>query len=89
MWFDIIIIVVVVCLILIHLISFFVIRKEVKKLEKRAVRTDNDINTLQYNQNVLVSTLREIGRKQKQNEKTTKIFKRKLRSPFQEEKSEE
>lgn len=85
MWFNIIIIVALAYLAFMHIVA----RKKVIKLEKRATRTDNDINTLQYNQNVLVSTLREIGRKQKQNEKTTKIFKRKLRSPFQEEKSEE
>jgi chaperonin cofactor prefoldin len=56
-----------------------------KKLEKRAARVDNDINTLHHNQSVLVSTLREINRELRKHEKSSKIFKRKLRGPFKAE----
>ena len=66
-------------------IPLYQVQKHVVRLEKRAVRTDNDINTLQYNQNVLVSTLREINRELRKHEKSSQIFKRKIRRPFQEE----
>ena len=81
MWFDIIIMGIVVWILLIHLHAY----KETKKLVKRSVRIYNDINTLHHNQNVLVSTLREINRELRKHEKSSKIFKRKLRGPFKAE----
>ena len=46
-----------------------VIFKKLTKLQKRAIRADADINTLHKNQEVLMSSLVNLNKQIKQNEK--------------------
>lgn len=61
------------------IVTTIMILRELKKVKKRAQRVDSDINTLHKNQEVLMSTLTEIYRQIKKNEKTDNELKRKIR----------
>jgi peptidoglycan hydrolase CwlO-like protein len=68
-------------------LTTIVIFKRIARLQKRAVRADADINTLHKNQEVLMSSLVNLNKQIKHNEKTGKEIKRQVKVRFSGERS--